>query len=255
MPFAEIGSSSLEYVEIDAARSDLPTIVMLHEGLGSVSLWKDFPRSVARVTGQRVLVYSREGYGRSTPLTGPRTLRYMHDEALIVLPRLLDQLAIDKPLLFGHSDGASIALIHAGGSGRPVSGLVLLAPHVIVENISVTSIAAVGRAYETTDLRGKLSRHHEHVDSMFRGWNDIWLDPTFRAWTIEEYLPRISCPILAIQGHDDEFGTMEQIERIGRAAPHVELLKLANCRHSPHRDQPEAVLQATARFTSRLFAP
>jgi pimeloyl-ACP methyl ester carboxylesterase len=254
MPFVEIGSSSLEYVEIDGARADLPTIVMLHEGLGSVSLWRDFPRSVARVTGQRVLVYSRAGYGRSTPLTGPRTPRYMHDEALIVLPQLLDRMAIERPLLFGHSDGASIALIYAGGSGRKVSGLVLLAPHVIVEDLSVTSIAAVGRAYETTDLRGKLSRHHEHVDSMFRGWNEIWLDPAFRNWAIEEYLPRISCPVLAIQGYDDEFGTMEQIERIRRAMPQAELLQLADCRHSPHRDQPEAVLEAAARFTSRLFA-
>ena len=252
MPFLHIDSARLEYIEIDAAQPGLPTIVMLHEGLGSVALWKDFSATLARVTGHRILAYSRRGYGHSSPLTERRSVRYMHDEAFTVLPKLLDQLAVDAPILFGHSDGASIAIIHAGGSGRKVSGLVLLAPHVMVEDLSAKSIALARQAYESTDLRSKLSRYHEDVDSAFRGWNEIWLDPAFRSWNIEEYLPRIACPILALQGHDDEYGTMAQLDLIGSAARDVELLKLDNCGHSAHRDQADAVLLATKTFLLRL---
>ncbi|HUI59393.1 MAG TPA: alpha/beta hydrolase [Steroidobacteraceae bacterium] len=253
MPFLDAPSGRIEYQRI-AGTADGSTgpIVMLHEGLGSIALWRDFPSRLAQATGCEVVVYSRHGYGSSAPLTAPRAVRYMHDEALTELPAILDALRVEQPILFGHSDGGSIALIHAGARLRAVHGVVTLAPHVLVEDISVTSIAAAKTAYETTDLRARLGRYHDDVDGVFRGWNRIWLDPAFRAWNIEEYLPAIDCPILAIQGEQDEYGTMEQIERIARGARSAELLKLARCRHSPHRDQPEQVLTAVARWIQRL---
>ena len=253
MPFITVAGARLEYTRLRPARSvaDRPVIVFLHEGLGSVSLWKEFPQAMAEATGAEVMVYSRKGYGQSDPITAPRAVRYMHDEALVVLPELLDRLEIERPVLFGHSDGGSIALIHAGGSRRPVAGLVVLAPHVLVEDISVTSIAEAKVAYETTDLKQRLAKRHADVESAFRGWNDIWLHPEFRAWNIEEYLPRVRVPILAIQGEQDEYGTMDQIDRIADQAPEVETLKLADCRHSPHRDQPDAVIAATVDFVTR----
>ncbi|HVW69759.1 MAG TPA: alpha/beta hydrolase [Steroidobacteraceae bacterium] len=252
MPFLTLGRGRIEY---ERSAADVPssrTIVMLHEGLGSVSLWKDFPEQLARATRCNVIAYSRHGYGKSAPVKESRTVRYMHDEALIVLPQFLDALEIDKPILFGHSDGGSIALIHAGGSGRPVGGVVALAPHVFVEDLSVSNIAAAKVAYEKTNLREKLARYHDDVDGVFRGWNDIWLSPDFRAWNIEEYLPRITCPVLAIQGEEDEYGTMEQIRRIERASPRVETLCLPDCRHSPHKDQPRRVLEAVTRWLTTV---
>ena len=248
MPFENIGGGRIEYEHI-TGEPELPTIVMLHEGLGSVSMWKDFPERLAKLTRSSVVVYSRHGYGRSAPLQAARTVEYMHDEALIVLPQFLDALGIVNPILFGHSDGGSIALIHAGGSGRKVAGIVALAPHVFVEDISVTSIAAAKIAYETTNLRERLARYHDDVDGAFWGWNNIWLNPAFRAWNIGQYLPYIQCNVLAMQGTDDEYGTMEQIDRISRAAPNVELSKLENCGHSPHRDQPGAVLAEVLKWT------
>jgi pimeloyl-ACP methyl ester carboxylesterase len=176
----------------------------------------------------------------------------MHDEALVALPALLDRLAIDRPILVGHSDGGSIALIHAGAGVRPLTAVVTLAAHVLVEDISVASIAAAKTAYEATDLRARLARYHADVDSAFRGWNRIWLAPEFRDWNIEEYLPRIACPVLAIQGEDDEYGTMEQMRRIGAGVHEVELLALQDCRHSAHRDQPQAVIEAITRFVDRV---
>jgi pimeloyl-ACP methyl ester carboxylesterase len=252
VPYLHVESTRLEYLEIEAARPGLPSIVMLHEGLGSVALWQGFPAALAKATGHRIVAYSRRGYGESSPLTERRSVRYLHDEALTVLPKLLDHLAIDAPILFGHSDGASIAIIHAGGSGRRVCGLILLAPHVMVEDLSVRSIDLARQAYASTDLRSKLSRYHADVDSAFRGWNEIWLDPAFRSWNIEEYLPRITCPVLAVQGCADEYGTMAQLDLIAGAAPDVELLKLENCGHSAHRDQADAVLQATRTFIRRM---
>lgn len=256
MPFVHIAGTRLEYVRVQPAlaASGRPVIVFLHEGLGSVSLWKEFPQAMADATGAEVMVYSRKGYGDSDPITEPRAVRYMHYEALVVLPELLDRLEIHRPVLFGHSDGGSIALIHAGGSGRPVTGLVVLAPHVLVEDLSVASIAEAKVAYETTDLKERLARRHANVESAFRGWNDIWLHPDFRAWNIEEYLPKVTVPVLAIQGELDEYGTMDQIDRIARQAPDVETLKLADCRHSPHRDQPDAVIAATVDFLSRRLS-
>lgn len=252
MSFVVVQGHRIEYEFIHASAGKGPVIVFLHEGLGSLSMWKDFPSRVAHATGCDALVYSRYGYGQSDPLTAPRRVDFMHDEALNALPELLDELAVEEPILFGHSDGASIALIHAGGSKRPTAGMILMAPHVMVEDISIKSIQAAKQTYATTDLRDKLGRYHAHPDSAFRGWNDIWLDPEFRAWNIEEFVPRISCPILAVQGEDDEYGTMEQIERIARLAPDVDLLKLTDCRHSPHRDQPEAVIEAATRFIDRV---
>lgn len=251
MAFVDVAGHRLEVEQIDVAPTR-PTLVFLHEGLGSVAMWRDFPGRAAHAAGCNAVVYSRYGYGLSDPLRGDRGVRYMHDEALIALPELLDRLGVHRPILVGHSDGGSIALIHAGGAGRPVAGLVLMAPHVFVEDISVASIAAAKQAYETTDLRAKLARYHADADSAFWGWNRIWLHPEFRQWNIEEYLPAIDCPVLAIQGEDDEYGTMEQLDRIGRGAGDVELLALADCRHSPHKDQPAAVIDAITRFVDRL---
>jgi pimeloyl-ACP methyl ester carboxylesterase len=254
MAFIDICGRRIEYERIEVAPPSRPTLVFLHEGLGSLAMWRDFPGRAAHATGCNAVVYSRYGYGNSEPLHEDRGIRYMHDEALVALPELLDKLTIARPILVGHSDGGSIALIHAGGVAgtRPVAGLVLMAPHVMVEDISVASIDAARLAYETTGLRGKLSRYHADVDSAFRGWNRIWLDPEFRAWNIEDCLPRVRCPVLAIQGEDDEYGTMEQLRRIGRAVPDAELVALADCRHSPHKDQPDAVLEAVTRFVDRV---
>lgn len=252
MPLVTVAGHRLEYERIDVGGWDRPTLVMLHEGLGSIAMWRDFPQRLAHATAARVVVYSRYGYGNSDRLAESRNVRYMHDEALAALPELLDALGIARPILVGHSDGASIALIHAGGSDRPVTGLIAMAPHVIVEDVSIASIAAARDAYAATDLRARLARYHADVDGAFRGWNDVWLHPDFRAWNIGEYLPRIRCPVLAIQGKDDEYGTMEQLKRIVEAVPDVELVKLEDCRHSPHRDQPEAVIEAIARFVDRV---
>lgn len=254
MPFVTVCSHRIEYGRVAVTRADRPTLVFLHGGLGSVAMWRDFPSRVAHATSCNALVYSRYGYGSSEPLREPRTVSFMHDEALATLPELLDQLAIDRPILVGHSDGGSIALIHAGGARRLTGGLVLMAPHVLVEDISIASIAAAKVTYETSDLRAKLARYHADVDSAFWGWNRIWLHPDFRRWNIEDYLPCISCPVIAMQGEDDEYGSMEQLARIGRQVADVELLALKDCRHSPDRDQPEAVIEAITFFVDRITA-
>lgn len=247
---------SLEVERIAGFSPRAPELVFLHEGLGSISHWKDFPARVAAATGCPVTVYSRYGNGNSDLLTEPRPVTYMHDEGLRALPDLLAQLGIDNPILVGHSDGASIALIFSGGvagAHNNVRGLVLLAPHVFVEDLSVTSIAAAKTAFESTDLCAKLGRHHRDPARTFWGWNNIWLHPDFRRWNIEEYLPRIRCPILAIQGLDDQYGTMAQVHAIVRqSGGPVEILSLAECRHSPQRDQPEATLAAIAKFVKHI---
>ena len=251
MAFLRAGGHRLEVRHLAGPDAAAPTLVFLHEGLGCISMWRDFPEQVIAATGCNALVYSRFGYGRSDPIDVPRGTDFMHREALDTLPELLDQFGLERPILFGHSDGGSIALIHAGGAARDVRGVIVMAPHVLVEDLSIRSIEAARVAYETTDLRARLARHHDDPDSAFRGWNDIWLHPDFRAWNIESYLPRIACPVLAIQGVDDEYGTLHQIRRIARGAPDVELLALPDCRHSPHRDQPQAVIDATVRLLSR----
>ena len=229
-----------------------PELVFLHEGLGSVSHWKDFPVRVADAAGCPVTVYSRYGSGHSDLLSRPHGVRYMHEEALQSLPYLLSQLEIENPILVGHSDGASIAIIYAGVHDR-VRGLVLLAPHVFVEDLSVASIAQAKVKFETTNLSEKLARHHQDAARTFWGWNDIWLDPEFRSWNIEEYLPRITCPSLVIQGREDEYGTMAQVEAIRRqSGGPVEVLALDDCRHSPQRDQPEKVIEAVGKFVAAV---
>ena len=255
MPFLSIAGHSLEYERL-AGKPDVPTLVFLHEGLGSLAIWRDFPAKLADATDAPAVVYSRYGYGNSAPIAGPRGVRYMHDEALVALPELRQALGLDDVILIGHSDGASIAMIHAGSGRWPVRGLVLEAPHVFVENVSIAGIEQARIAYERTALRQRLARYHADVDGAFRGWNDIWLDPDFRAWTIAEYLPGIACPVLAIQGVDDEYGTLAQLDAIGRGVGGpFERLVLAGCKHSPHRDQEEAVLAAMADFVRRLSAP
>jgi pimeloyl-ACP methyl ester carboxylesterase len=256
-----MGEASLSFIDVcghrlevqtirgDAAR---PTLVFLHEGLGSVSLWKDFPASVAEATGCPAVVYSRYGYGSSDLLEAPFGVDYMHREALEALPELLGKLGIVEPILVGHSDGASIAIIHAGARDA-VRGLALLAPHVFVEDISVKSIAEAKVAFETTELPEKLARHHADPRRTFLGWNDIWLHPDFRRWNIEAFLPAVACPVLAIQGDDDEYGTMAQVDAIAaRVAGPCEVVRLEACGHSPHRDQPERTLEAVARFVRRI---
>jgi pimeloyl-ACP methyl ester carboxylesterase len=225
-------------------------IVMLHEGLGSTSMWRDFPDRLAAATGARVLVYSRIGYGGSTALREPRSVDYMHEEARVWLPAILRELDIERPVLFGHSDGASIALIHAASPSSTARAVVALAPHVKVEDLTIESIAKVTAAYET--LRKPLSRHHLDVDSAFSGWSRIWLDPAFRSWNIETLLPKIRCPVLAVQGEEDEYGTLEQIESIVRAVAGTKKLILTDCRHSPHRDRAPAVLDAARAFIEGL---
>ena len=228
------------------------TIVMLHEGLGSVALWKDFPERVAAATGCGVLVYSRYGHGKSDRLAENRPVDFMHHEGKVVLPELLLQFEIEHPILFGHSDGASIALIYAGTWPERVRALVLEAPHVFVEDLGIRSIAAIRELYESSDLPKKLARYHDHVDETFRGWNDVWLDPQFRDWNIEEYLAAISCPTLVIQGENDEYGTLAQVEAIQRRVPATQSLILPRCGHSPHRDQPSLTLDAISRFVATL---
>ncbi len=246
--FVTVQGRRLEYRRSAARRPNTPTLVFLHEGLGSTSLWRDFPTKVAQATGCGAVVYSRYGYGRSDVLAAPRKVDYMHREAREALPELLDKLGVMDPLLVGHSDGASIALIYA--SAHPgTKGLIVEAPHVFVEDISVQSIAAARENFESTDLPKRLARHHADPAKTFYGWNDIWLDPDFRAWNIEEYLPGIACPLLAIQGLDDKYGTLDQLAAIERQVRgRVTLVKLADCGHSTHRDQPEATLAAMVAF-------
>ena len=252
--FVNAGGHRLEYQLIPAHQINRPTLVLLHEGLGSVAMWRDFPARLAAATGCRTLVYSRYGYGQSDLLEAPFATDYMHREGRETLPEVLAALEIERPVLVGHSDGGSIALLHAG-AGHPAAGLVLMAPHCFVEDVSIRSIAAAKVAFETTDLPAKLGRYHRDVDRTFWGWNDIWLHPDFRAWNIEASLPTVRCPVLLIQGADDEYGTTAQLDAIARGArnsPGVELLKLADCRHSAHKDQTLAVIEAINRFVEGL---
>jgi pimeloyl-ACP methyl ester carboxylesterase len=247
--FLQVGPHRLETARV--GQGEGPTLVFLHEGLGSVSLWRDFPREVASACGVPAFVYSRRNYGRSSataPLPWP--VRYMHDEAAL-LPEVLAAARIDDPILVGHSDGASIALLYA--AEHPLRGLVVLAPHVFGEELGFASIARAKEAYERGDLRARLSRHHADVDAAFRGWNDAWLQPGFRAWNIEDALPRIRAPILVVQGKDDEYGTVRQVEAIrSQAGGRVEAVVLDGCGHSPQRDKPGETVQAIERFFAAI---
>lgn len=247
-----VDGKRLETLWIQTGLQQAPTIVMLHEGLGSIALWKDFPVQLAARTGAGVLVYSRYGHGSSDKLMEKRPVNFMHREGEVVLPELLDKLSIERPILLGHSDGGSISIIFAGKYPERPRALILQAPHVFVEDLSVASITQAKVNYETTDLRQKLSRYHAHVDETFWGWNDIWLDPNFRSWNIEEYLTTIRCPVLCIQGDQDEYGTRAQVDAIAAQVPQAEVMMLPNCKHSPHRDQPAKALDRIAGFVSRV---
>jgi pimeloyl-ACP methyl ester carboxylesterase len=248
----DIDGVCLEMLRIAATDPAVPPLVFLHEGLGSVSMWRDFPARVAAATGAETIVYSRRGYGRSAKLAAPRAVDYMDGEACEVLSRLLERLGVARPLLIGHSDGASIALIYAGAS-LPAAGLVLMAPHVFVEDETVASIAAARDAYRATDLPKRLGRYHDDPDGAFWGWNDIWLKPAFRDWNIEARVPKIKAPMLLIQGEKDEYGTPDQVEAIKRlATAPCELVLLPDCGHSPQRDQPERTIELITRFVQRL---
>ncbi len=250
-----------EWMGAGAAGGGSPLVVFLHEGLGSVAMWRDFPERLCRAVGARGLVYSRPGYGRSTPRSpGERwSPDFMHRQAHEVLPALLRALGIGAggsqpaaPLwLLGHSDGGSIALLHAARpevQATPLAGIVVMAPHILVEDVSIESIAKAREAYATTDLRARLAKYHDDPDSAFRGWNDAWLDPAFRAWNVEAELEGIGCPVLAMQGLADEYGTLEQIRGIARRVPGTRLIEIPECGHSPHRDQPATVVDAVKAF-------
>jgi len=255
--FAEIDWAGralrIEYQWLGWQGSERPLIVFLHEGLGSAAMWKDFPAHLCDAAGARGLVYSRPGYGRSSARPPAERWQpdFMHRQAHEVLPALLRTLGVEaRPWLFGHSDGASIALLYAARFPQSLAGLVLLAPHIFVEAWGLVSIRKIREAYLATDLKQRLARYHDDVDSAFWGWNDIWLDPAFEAWSIEAELSAITCPVLAIQGRQDEYGTLEQIQGIARRVPQTQLLELQDCGHAAHRDQPRRVIEAAALFVS-----
>jgi pimeloyl-ACP methyl ester carboxylesterase len=252
--FLDIGSQRLEYRMIGPRPDAAPTLLLLHEGLGCVGLWGDFPDRLSAATGCGVFVYSRAGYGQSSPVTLPRPLSYMHDEARATLPKLLDAIGFRRGLLVGHSDGASIAAIYAGShQDHRVGGLVLIAPHFFTEDGGIASIADAKKAYETGDLRARLARWHADVDNAFNGWNGVWLDPAFRRWDITEFLAYIRVPVLIVQGEDDQYGTVRQIEVAEQECycP-VEVALLPHAKHSPQREAPEATLAAIAEFVKRV---
>jgi pimeloyl-ACP methyl ester carboxylesterase len=241
---------SLEYQWVGRDEPGQPVTVFLHEGLGSIAMWKDFPQRFCEQHGLRGLVYSRYGYGNSTPRPAAERWSpdFMHQQAREVLPALLAALGIERPWLFGHSDGGSIALLYAASFPENLRGVIVVAPHIFVEDISVESIRMARDAYLSQGLRERLARYHADVDSAFWGWNDIWLDPAFRNWSIEAELGAIRCPMLAVQGEDDEYGTLEQIYGIARKAPQTRILVLPQCGHSPHRDQPDALIREAGNF-------
>ena len=247
-----ISGRRLEVRSIEPADQTLPTLVFLHEGLGSVSLWREFPDRVAQATGAGAHIFYRHGYGQSSTLEGKRQPDYMHREALDVLPALLREFGVQKTILFGHSDGASIALIHAG-AGHPVAGLILEAPHVFVEEITLRGASQAAVSYRTTDLPNKLARHHRDADKTFWGWHDIWTSPSFRDWNIESYLASITCPAPLIQGEQDQYGSVAQIDAIaaatkGATRKHM----LPNCGHTPHREQADLTLELVTSFLRGL---
>ena len=257
----ERGPLLIEYQWLNAEHSEAPVVIFLHEGLGSIAMWKDWPQTLCNTLGWRGLVYSRPGYGGSTPRApGVKwPVDFMHQQASDVLPALLDALRINaeernRIWLVGHSDGGSIALLYAAAFPDALAGVVAIAPHLFVEQLSIDAIARTKLAYHHSDLRDKLSRYHADVDSAFFGWNDIWLDPAFREWDITDCVSSIECPLLAVQGHDDEYGTMRQIDTLQRQRPHTSLVKLPSCGHSPHRETPEILNRAITLFLNDCVA-
>lgn len=253
--FVEVCGQRLEYADIPAHQVHRPPLIFMHEGLGSVAMWRDFPARVAAATGCRTIVYSRHGHGRSSPFPAPHTVRFMHEEALQVMPALRQALGLERPVLIGHSTGASMSLIHAGADQWPVAGVVAMAPLCFVEEFNLDSIRAAKDVFRNTDMKHKMARYHDDPEAVFWSWNNIWLDPAFKSWSIEDYLPGVRCPVLAILGEDDEYSTRLQIDAILKHAvnaPNVEYLKLADCRHSPHRDQPETLLASLTQFIDEV---
>lgn len=238
-------------IEVAEVAGSEPPIVLLHEGLGSVTMWRDFPRQLAKATGRRIVHWSRRSYGTSDPLLEPRTADYMHEEASLVLDAL-DILQIKEAFLLGHSDGASIALIAAAKAPSRILGLILEAPHVYVEELTVASIAQIRNAYLSGDLKSKLQRYHGDPDNAFWRWNDIWLSPPFLHWNIEGLLPSVKSPTLLVQGRDDEYGSLDQLDRIERHVRIIARIELDHCGHSPHRDQPSKVLAAITAFLEKV---
>ena len=253
--FLDIGSQRLEYRMIGPRPDAAPTLIILHEGLGCVGLWGDFPDKLQKATGCGVFVYSRAGYGKSSPVKLPRPLSYMHDEARDTLPKLLDAIGFQRGLLIGHSDGASIAAIYAGShQDHRVGGLTLIAPHFFTEDSGIASIVEAKKAYETGDLRQRLARWHSDVDNAFKGWNGAWLDPDFRKWDIREFLAYIRVPLQIVQGEDDQYGTVKQIEIAEQECycP-VEVALLKGAKHSPQREAPDATLKTISDFVARIL--
>lgn len=248
--FLEVAGQRLEYRHLGPSPEAAPTLVLLHEGLGSVGLWADFPARLQAATGCGVFVWSRAGYGASSPVALPRPLDYMQREATEVLPKLLDAIGFRQGVLVGHSDGASIAAYHLGRvRDRRVEAAVLIAPHFLVEDMCVAAIAEAKVAWETTDLRAKLAKWHSHVDVAFLGWNGAWLDPQFKFWDIREALETVNRPMLVIQGAEDQYGTMIQPETAVALSPAPVLTAiLPGVRHSPHREAPDATIAAITRF-------
>jgi pimeloyl-ACP methyl ester carboxylesterase len=243
----------IEYTWIDATRTDAPLLIFLHEGLGSLRMWKDFPQQLCDAAQCRGLVYSRPGYGNSTPRAAEVCWGsdFLHQQAFEVLPALLQALHVSPATptwLLGHSDGASIALLYASHFTSTVAGCIALAPHILVEEVTLRSIDAARQAYLTTDLPQRLGQYHRDPDSAFWGWNNAWLDPAFQSWNIESALEKICCPVLAVQGQDDPYGTLAQIRGIARRVPQTELLELSDCGHSPHRDQTEKMIKTASAF-------
>ncbi|MBS0374089.1 MAG: alpha/beta fold hydrolase [Proteobacteria bacterium] len=252
--FIRVDGAAIEYRIWPAAAAGAPDTVLLHEGLGSVSQWRDFPAALAARTQGRVIAYSRLGHGRSDLPARPRDRDYHSLEVRTVLPAILDQLRAPRPLIFGHSDGATMALLFAARWPTRVAGVMALAPHVKVEGITLAGLRRARDAFTAGRLRERLQVHHGDVDHVFRSWNDLWLDPGFRDWNIEPALRDIHCPVVAIQGVDDEYATLEQIESIGRAVPNAIVMALPGCGHAPHRERPAEVLEATARLVARIGA-
>jgi pimeloyl-ACP methyl ester carboxylesterase len=247
-----VAGKTLETRWVRAEPESATTIVLLHDALGSTAVWKDFPERLAEHTNSNVLVYSRYGHGESELLSDERTIDYIHYEGEVVLPALLDKFGISSPLLLGHSDGASMAITYAGKYHDRVSGLILMAPHVFVEDITVQGVIEAGVAYEDSDLKQKLSRYHRDPDGIFHAWHNMWIDPQFRDWSIESYLSSICCPALLIQGEHDGYGTVAQLEAIRSHVPESEMFLMQGCGHSPYREQPEATLDRIAQFISDL---
>lgn len=250
----EVGGLGLEFSTWGPSPDTAPTIVMLHEGLGCVSMWRDIPQQIAAVTGFGVLAYSRAGYGQSDPASLPRPLDYMTIEAQEVLPQVLDKAGIRRCVLLGHSDGATIAAIYAGSvSDARVRGLILMAPHFFTEDIGLASIAAARDSFDTGDLSTRLARYHRDPKATFDGWCDAWLDPEFQSWNVADVIDYLRIPTLAIQGRDDQYGTLAQIEEVeSKSYAPVEMTVLDHCGHAPHLDQPRATLDAISDFTRRL---